>query len=198
MVLSDTYSRVIKLPKLEFVNSESFIFLTASLKVKVTFAVIGIPVAVSAGSKVTTGAVESAAVKVMELAVIALSDSSSTVAPIATYTTCSLEKLLSGVIVINFLSVLMTASKSILEPLSLFSFKVIRLSTLASVIVESSICRIDSSKAIVISEFTAIPVAESAGVKVRVGGVESAAVKVMLVAVIALSEESSTVAPIAT
>ena len=65
MVLSDTYSRVIKLPTLEFVNSESFVFLTASLKVKVTFAVIGIPVEVSAGSKVTTGAVASAEVKVM-------------------------------------------------------------------------------------------------------------------------------------
>ena len=84
MVLSDTYSRVIKLPTLEFVNSVSFVFLTASLKVKVTFAVIGIPVEVSAGSKVTTGAVASAEVKVMELALIALSDSSSTVAPIAT------------------------------------------------------------------------------------------------------------------
>ena len=83
-VLSDTYSSVIKLPKFEFVNSLSFIFLTDSLNVKVTFAVIGIPVAVSAGSKVTTGAVESAAVKVIELALIALSDSSSTVAPIAT------------------------------------------------------------------------------------------------------------------
>ena len=79
----------------------------------------------------------------------------------------------------------MTASKSILEPLVLVCFKVIRLSTLASVIVESSICRINSLKAIVISEFMAIPVSESAGVKVSVGGVESAAVKVMSVAVIA-------------
>ena len=91
----------------------------------------------------------------------------------------------------------MTASKSILEPLALVCFKVIRLSTLASVNVELSIFRTDSLKAIVISEFIAIPVSESAGVKVSVGGVESAAVKVMSVAVIALSEESSTVAPIA-
>ena len=67
---------------------------------------------------------------------------------------------------------------------------------MASVNVELSIFRTDSLKTIVISEFIAIPVSESAGVKVSVGGVESAAVKVMSVAVIALSEESSTVAPI--
>ena len=45
----------------------------------------------------------------------------------------------------------MTASKSILEPLALVCFKVIRLSTLASVNVELSIFRTDSLKTIVIS-----------------------------------------------
>ena len=48
------------------------------------------------------------------------------------------------------------------------------------------------------SELTAIPVAESAGVKSRFGAVESAATKVIELAVMALSESSSTVAPMAT
>ena len=100
--------------------------------------------------------------------------------------------------VINCFAESITASKLILDPFALVSFRVIRLSTLASVIDESSIFRTNSSKAIVISELTAIPVSASAGLKVTVGGVESAALKIILLAVIALSEESSTVAPIAT
>ena len=127
----------------------------------------------------TSGAVESAAVNVIELALIALSEESSTVAPIATYTTCSLEKLLSGVMVINCFVESINAVKLISDPLVLVSFKVIRLPTLASVKDVLSIFRTTSSKAIVISELTAIPVSESAGLKVTVGGVESAAVKVM-------------------
>ena len=92
----------------------------------------------------------------------------------------------------------MNASKTISEPLELVVFRVIKLSTLESVIVESSVFLITSSKAIVISELIAIPVAELAGVKSRLGAVESAATKVIELAVMALSESSSTVAPIAT
>ncbi len=92
----------------------------------------------------------------------------------------------------------MTASKAISEPLELVLLRVIKLSTLESVIAESSVFLITSSKAIVISELIAIPVAESAGVKSRLGAVESAAVKLISLALIALLESSSTVAPIAT
>ena len=92
----------------------------------------------------------------------------------------------------------MTASKAISEPLELVSLRVIKLSTLESVSDESSVFLMTSSKAMVMSELTAIPVAESSGVKSRFGAVESAAIKVIELAVIALSESSSTVAPIAT
>ena len=82
--LSDVYSSVIKLPTFESVIAESSGFLTASLKVSDTFEEIGTQLEASGGTKATVGAVESAAVKVIELALIALSESSSTVAPIAT------------------------------------------------------------------------------------------------------------------
>ena len=75
--------------------------------------------------------------------------------------------------------------------------RVIKLSTFESVNAESSVFLMTSSKAIVMSELTAIPIAESAGVKSRIGGSESAATKVISLALIALSESSSTVAPIA-
>ena len=81
---SDVYSRVIKLPTFESVMAESSGFLTASLKVRDTFDDIGTQFDASGGTKATVGAVESAAVKVIELAVMALSEASSTVAPIAT------------------------------------------------------------------------------------------------------------------
>ena len=55
----------------------------------------------------------------------------------------------------------------------------IKSSTFKSVIVELSIFLMGSSKAMVISELTAIPFVESAGVKSKLGAVESAAVKVM-------------------
>jgi len=74
------------------------------------------------------------------------------------------------------------------EPLALVVFRVIKLSTSVLIIGELSIFLIASSKAIVISELIAIPVAESAGVKSRLGAVESAAVKAIELAVIALSE----------
>ena len=83
-------------------------------------------------------------------------------------------------------------------PLELVVFRVIKLSTVASVNEELSVFLITSSKAIVISELTAIPVAELTGVKSTFGAVESAALKVIELALIALSDASSTVAPIAT
>ena len=82
--LSAVYSRVIKLPTFESVIAESSGFLTASLKVKETLDDIGTQFDASGGTKATVGAVASAAVKVIELALIALSEASSTVAPMAT------------------------------------------------------------------------------------------------------------------
>jgi hypothetical protein len=83
---SDVYSRVIKLPTFESVISELVVsaFLTASLKVRETLDDIGTQLDVSGGTKATVGAVASAAVKVIELAVITFPDASSTDAPIAT------------------------------------------------------------------------------------------------------------------
>ena len=81
---SAVYSRVIKLPTFESVIAELSGFLTASLKVRETLDDIGTQLDVSGGTKATVGAVASAAVKVIELALIALSEASSTVAPIAT------------------------------------------------------------------------------------------------------------------
>ena len=81
---SYAYSRVIKSPTLEFVIAVSSTFLIASENVSVTLDSMGIPVAVSAGSKFTLGAVASAVVNVDDDKLIALSHSSSTVAPIAT------------------------------------------------------------------------------------------------------------------
>ena len=95
--------------------------------------------------------------------------------------TCSLEKSLSGLIVIIFLSESIVASKSILDPLELVSFNVIRESTLVSVSSELSVFLIASSKVIVILVLSAIPVALSKGLKVRVGASTSAVVKLSVV-----------------
>ena len=75
-----------------------------------------------------------------------------------------------------------------LAPLAFVAFRVIKLSTLLFFMTELSISWIFSSKAIVISELMAIPVTESKGVKSRFGGVVSAAVKVIELALITLSE----------
>ena len=63
---SYAYSRVIKSPTLEFVIAVSSTFLIASENVSVTLDSMGIPVAVSSGSKFTLGAVASAVVNVDE------------------------------------------------------------------------------------------------------------------------------------
>ena len=190
--------RVIKLSTLESVIVESSVFLITSSKAMVISELIAIPVAELAGVKSRLGAVESAATKVIELAVMALSESSSTVAPMATYTVCSLEKLLSGLIVITFLSVSMVALKSISEPLESESFKVMRLSTLVFVNVESSVFLIASLKVNVMLSVTGTGSSRSAGSKTIVGEIVSTTVKFISLALIALSYKSSTVVPIAT
>ena len=190
--------RVIKLSTFESVSDESSVFLMTSSKAMVMSELTAIPVAESAGVKSRLGAVESAAIKVIELAVIALSESSSTVAPMATYTVCSLEKLLSGLIVMTFLAVSMVALKSISVPLESESFKVIKLSTLVFVNAESSVFLIASLKVNVILSVTGTGSSRSAGSKTIVGEIVSTTVKVIELALIALSEASSTVAPMAT
>ena len=76
--------KVIKLSTLVFVNVESSVFLIASLKVNVMLSVTGTGSSRSAGSKTIVGEIVSTTVKVIELALIALSEASSTVAPMAT------------------------------------------------------------------------------------------------------------------
>ena len=90
------------------------------------------------------------------------------------------------------------ASKSISEPLELVVLRVIKLSTLESVSAESSVFLITSLNVIVMFESIATLVAESTGLKVMVGVIESIAVKVIELAVLAFPELSSTVAPMAT
>ena len=82
--LSEVYSRVIRSRALVSVMGESSRFLTPSLKVSDTFGVMGTQLEASGGTKATVGAVESADVKITELAVIPLLDASSTVAPMET------------------------------------------------------------------------------------------------------------------
>ena len=91
-----------------------------------------------------------------------------------------------------------TASNAISVPLELVVLSVIKLSTFESVIDVLSLFLMGSSKKIVISELTATPVVDSAGEKSRIGAVESDAVKVVELVMIALSELSSTVGPMAT
>ena len=93
----------------------------------------------------------------------------------------------------------MVALKGIPFPEEFVFLNVIKLSILVSVISVSSICRIALSKVIVILVSTAILALLSEGLNVNEGGeVGAATVKVIFDALIALSEESSTVAPIAT
>ena len=93
----------------------------------------------------------------------------------------------------------MVALKGIPFPEEFVFLNVIKLSIFVSVISVSSICRIALSKVIVILVSTAILALLSEGLNVSEGGeVGAATVKVIFDALIALSEESSTVAPIAT
>ena len=91
------------------------------------------------------------------------------------------------------------ALKGILAPEEFVSLNVIKLSTFVSVMSVSSTCRTALSKVIVIFESTATDVLLFVGLNVKDGGeVGAAIVNVIFDALIALSEESSTVAPIAT
>ena len=93
----------------------------------------------------------------------------------------------------------MVALKGIPTPEEFVFLNVIKLSIFVSVISVSSICLIALSKVIVILVSTAILALLSEGLNVSEGGeVGAATVKVIFDALIALSEESSTVAPIAT
>ena len=100
--------------------------------------------------------------------------------------------------VIIFLSSSIVALKVILEPLLSSSFKVIKLSTLESVKVELLIFLINSLKVIIIFELTITFVSKSAGLNVKIGAALSIIVNIDEAAVVALSNASSTVAPIAT
>ena len=171
----------------ELVISESFKFLIALEKVIITLVSKGRPVSPSAGSKVTVS-LSSIVVNVEEVADIALSHSSSTVAPIATYTSWFNPRLLVGVIVIFSLAESITASNEISEPDELFCFRVIKLSTLASVTGLSSIFLIGSSNEIVISEFLSTFTAPLLGKNVNIGGSLSLAVKEIYVTEVELSD----------
>ena len=79
--------------------------------------------------------------------------------------------------VIIFLSPSIVASKSMLDPLELVSFRVIKLSTLESVKAVLSVFLTASLKVIVILVSEATPVEESDGLKVTEGAHESDVVK---------------------
>ena len=98
----------------------------------------------------------------------------------------------------TFLAVSMVALKSISVPLESESFKVIKLSTLVFVKAESSIFLIASLKVNVMLSVTGTGSSRSAGSKTIVGEIVSTTVKVISLALIALSYKSSTVVPIAT
>ena len=98
----------------------------------------------------------------------------------------------------TFLAVSMVALKSISVPLESESFKVIKLSTLVFVNVESSVFLIASLKVNVMLSVTGTGFSRSAGSKTIVGEIVSTTVKVTELALIVLSYKSSTDAPIAT
>ena len=176
------FLNVIKLSISVSAISVSSICLIALSKVIVILVSTALPVLLSEGLNVKDGGeVGAATVKLIFDALIALFEESSTVAPIATYTICSLEKSLLGFIVIIFLSESIVASKSIFEPLELSSLSVIRVSILEFVSSELSVFLIAPSKVIVILVLSAIPVAPSKGLKVRVGAATSAVVKLSVV-----------------
>jgi len=98
----------------------------------------------------------------------------------------------------TFLAASMVALKSISVPLESESFKVIKLSTLVFVNVESSVFLIASLKVNVMLSVTGTGFSRSAGSKTIVGEIVSTTVKVAELALIVLSYKSSTDAPIAT
>ena len=139
----------------------------------------------------SVGTSVSTTVKVALAAVIACPQVwSSTVASIATYTFCCPVRLLSGLIVITFLSESIVASKAISAPLELFTFKVIRLSTLVLVKVLSSVLRIAWLKVNVMFSEGWTSSSELAGSKVTVGRVVFVNVPLPVVVVPATKRQS--------
>ena len=98
----------------------------------------------------------------------------------------------------TFLSESMVASKAMSEPLKLVAFSVIKLSTLESVSAESSVFLMASLNSSSTTVSSRTSVASLRGLNVKVGEIESIAVKVIELAVLAFPELSSTVAPMAT
>ena len=188
--------KVIKLSTLVLFKAESLISLISSSKVRVMSVSSATIVDESAGLKVKTGAVESTTQNVPEVALIVLFELSSTDS-MATLTTSPLTKSLSGLTVMTSLSESMVAVKAIGEPSAVYS-RVIKLPTFELVIAESSGFLTASLKVSVTFEEIGTQFDASGGTKATVGAVESATVKVIELALIALSESSSTVAPIAT
>ena len=99
---------------------------------------------------------------------------------------------------IIFLSVSIVASKAMSDPLELVTFSVIKLSTLESMSAESSVFLMDSLNSSSITVSSRTSVAPLRGLNVTVGVIESIAVKVIQLAVLAFPELSSTVEPMAT
>ena len=104
--------RVIKVATLSSVISLPSPFVTASLRVTVISALGATPVAELTGSKSAVGASTSAILKVASLSSTSLPAASLTVDPMATYTLCSLVKLLVGSTVITVSSPLATVASN--------------------------------------------------------------------------------------
>ena len=187
--------RVIKSSTLTLFRAESLTSLISSSKVKIMFVSSATIVEEFAGLKVKTGAVESTTQNVPDVALITLSERSSTDSMV-TFTTAPLTKSLSGLTVMTCLSESIVAVKATGELSDVYS-SVIKFPTLVLVIAVSSEFLTASLKVRDTFDDMGTQFVESGGTKATVGAVESAAVKVIELALIALSESSSTVAQIA-
>ena len=150
----------------------------------------------SAGLKVTLGGFASVVVNLALAALRALSETSSTVEPMETLYICSLSRSALRVSVTSVLSSLTTASNPSLFPSASLS-TVTRATTLSLSRSVPLISRTGSLKVSFIWVSTGTSTVPSEGVKATVGGSESATMNVVLVARMALSWSSSTVAPMA-
>ena len=120
------------------------------------------------------------AVNVTLVAIMALLAASSTVDPMAAYTTWELAKSLAGLIVITFLSASMVASKTIAAPFTSVFLRVMSASTFASVKTVLSTFRTASLNVMVILPFWETLVAPLMGLKVTVGIIFSFKATVLL------------------
>ena len=151
----------------------SSVFLTASLKVRVILLVSDTSSLPLAGLKVTVGT-DSSVVKVTLAPPKELSNKSSrTPVPIATYTVCSLRKLLEGSTVMTVLASLTVALNGMSVPLASPFFSVTTASTLLSSKTVSSVFLTPSLKVMVILLASETSIAPLAGLNVTVGAVPS-------------------------